>query len=167
MRRKILLITLTIAIMSIAIPTLAKPTWLAQIQCEITDVQYEFLSETELFIHVKFEGSAGGPGIKGGTVEGVDHLFIDALGAHLNVYYTVTDKDGDRISFYVTGLSVPDKPGKYIFVGAEAVVIDSMEYPTTGKFFTMIGKEFYDEGFITDFSDFPPGGYIHAKLYPK
>jgi hypothetical protein len=163
MRRKILLITLTIAIMSITIPTLAKPTWLAQIQCEITDVQYDLP-----YIHVTFEGSAGGPGIKGGTVEGVDHLFIDEnMHAHLNVYYTVTDKDGDQISFYVTGLSVPDKPGKYIFVDAEAVVIDSMEYPTTGKFFTMIGKEFYDEGFITDFSDFPPGGYIHAKLYPK
>ena len=155
--------TLTLAIMSITIPTLAKPTWLAQIQCEITDVQY-----TLPYIHVKFEGSAGGPGIKGGTVEGVDDLFIDENGdANLNVYYTVTDKDGDQISFKVTGLSVPDKSGKYIFVDAIAEVINDVDYPTTGKFFTMVGDMFDDVGFITDFSIFPPGGYIHAKLYVR
>jgi len=166
--KKILLMTLTLVVMSIAVPTLAKPTWLSQIQCEITDVQYEPVSETELYIHVTFEGSAGGPVIKGGTVEGIDHLFIDSLGyAHMNVFYTVTDKDGDQISFYVTGLSVMDKSGKFVFVDAEASVIDSVEYPTNGKFFTMIGDEFDDKGFVTDFSDFPPGGYIHAKLYPK
>ena len=167
MKRKILLITLTLVVLSITIPALATPTWFVQIQCEITDVQYEPISETELFIHVTFEGAAGGPGIKGGTVEGVDHLFIDSSGnANINVYYTVTDKDGDQISFYVYGASVLDKTGKYVLTGAIATVIDTIEYPTTDKFSGMVSYEFIDEGFITDFSDFPPGGHIHAKLYP-
>ena len=161
------LLPITLIVLSIVMPAFAKPTWFVQMQCEITDVQYEFLpNPSELIIHVTFEGAAGGPGIKQGTVEGVDHLFIDNLGAHLNVYYTVTDKDGDQISFKVNGHSVPDKSGKYVFVNAEAIVINEEDYPRTGKYIDMVDDRFRDEGFITDFSDFPPGGYIHAKLYP-
>jgi len=69
------------------------------------------------------------------------------------VYYTVTDKDGDQISFYVEGYSVPDKTGKFVLTGATAIVIEMADYHTTGKYTTMVDAEFIDEGFITDFSD--------------
>jgi hypothetical protein len=167
MKRKILLIvSVALVALSITLPALAKPDWFVQIQCEITEVEFVFDSSDLLYIHVAFEGTAGGPGVKGGTVEGVDHLFFDGTGAHLNVNYTITDKDGDQISVYVWGDSVfHEESGQYVFENAFAEVIDETGYPTTAKYEGMVGDMFRDEGFITDFSADPPGGRIHARLY--
>jgi hypothetical protein len=147
------------------LPALAKQAWYVQIQCEITSVIPVGPVPGGFQIDVAFEGVAGGPNVKDGTVEGLDHLVIDALGvAHLHVYYTITDKDGDQLSVYVWGDSY-QKGGRIIFQDTFAVVIDETGYPTTGKYDGSEGTVFRDEGFVTDFSDNPPGGYIHAKLY--
>ncbi len=39
------------------------------------------------------------------------------------------------------------------------------DYRTTGKYTGLVGETFRDEGFISELSTEPPGGYIHAKLY--
>ena len=170
MKRKILLLVpVALFALSMTLPALAKPAWYIQIQCEITSVTPVGPVLGGFQIDVTFEGVASGPNVKDGTVEGVDHLVIDDLGvAHLHVYCTITDKDGDQLSFYVWGDSY-EKAGRLIFQDAFAEVIDEVidgtEYPTTGKYDGSEGTVFRDEGFVTDFSDIPPGGYIHAKMY--
>lgn len=169
MKSKIpLFVITTLLALSIVVPVVAKPNMYLEMQCEITGMALPTQGNT---FDVRFEGVAGGPDIVGGTVEGVDHVLIDAEGTHLNVYYTVTDKYGDKISAHVEGLSVVKNPGLTVFVGATATVISTDEYPTTGKFLYLYteGTEFRDEGFLTAVK-FDPltlsiSGRIHAKWY--
>jgi len=168
MKGKILLIVpLALLALSIVASVRAAPAWYANFQLEITDFILVGVDELGIHFDVPFEGVAGGPNIKEGTVEGVDHLLVDWEGnAHLNVYLTITDKDGDKISASETGLSVvPTAASQRVFEGLEATIIDEPDYPTTGKYTYLVGTTFRSEGFISDFSREPPGGYIHAKWY--
>ena len=166
MKSKILLILLALLALSITVPVRAKPTWYVELQAEMTDFIFVGTVEEGILFDVSFVGVAGGPNVKGGTVVGVDHVLIDWEGtAHLDVYYTITDKEGDKISAHVTGLAVPKNPGQLVFEDAWATIIDVLDYPTTGKYIGLVGTTFRDEGFLTDVSVDPPGGYIHAKLY--
>ena len=165
MKSKILLILLALLALSITVPVRAKPTWYVELQAEMTDFIFVGIVEEGMLFDVSFVGVAGGPNVKG-TVVGVDHVLIDWEGvAHLDVYYTITDKEGDKISAWVTGLAVPKNPGQFVFENAWATIIDLDDYPTTGKYIGLVGTTFRDEGFLTEVSVDPPGGYIHAKLY--
>jgi len=167
MKSKILLIVpLAVLALSIVASVRAKPAWYVNFQLEITGFMPIGPVPGGFQIDVPFEGVAGGPNIKEGTVEGVDHLLIDGAGIyHINVYLTITDKDGDKISASGTGLSIRRNPGQIVHEDAEATIIDVLGYPTTGKYAGLVDTIFRMESFITDFSDSPPGGYIHGKLY--
>jgi hypothetical protein len=168
MKSKILLIVpLALLALSIAASVRAAPAWYAEFQLEIIDFIFVGVDEQGVHFDVPFEGVAVGPNIKEGTVEGVDHLLIDWKGnVHLNVYLTITDKDGDRISAEETGLSVVgNSPSQRAFEGMHATIIDEPGYPTTGKYTYLVGATFRSEGFISDFSRDPPSGNIHAKWY--
>lgn len=168
MKSKILLIVpLTLSALSIVASVRGAPAWYAEFQLEITDFIFVGVDEQGIHFDVPFVGAAGGPGIKEGTAVGVDHLLIDWEGnVNLNVYLTITDKDGDKISVSETGFSVVgNSPSQRTFEGGEATIIDEPGYPTTGKYVGLVGTRFRSEGFISDFSRDPPSGYIHAKLY--
>ena len=169
MKRKILLLVpVALLALSIALPAKAVPAWYAEAQMQITG--FTFVGPDPegrgLLFDVPFVGVASGPNIKEGTVEGVDHVLLDwqEIG-HLDVYLTITDNEGDEISAHVTGLAVTRNPGQVVFEGAWATIIDMLDYPTTGKYIGLIGITFRDEGFITELSTEPPGGYIHVKWY--
>lgn len=170
MKSKILLIVpLALLALSIVASVRAAPTWYITLQLEITDFIFvEFVPGVGTYFAVPFEGVAVGPDIKEGTVEGVDLLLIDLIGiAHVDVYLTITDKDGDKISANAKGFSVDRNPSQKVFEGLEPTIINQLGYPTTGKYFDagLVGTKFRSEGFISDFSSDPPGGYIHAKWY--
>jgi len=162
-----LLVPLTLLALSIALPAKAAPAWYAEAQMEITDFIFVGVVEEGYLFDVPFVGVAGGPNIIEGTVEGVDHVLIewDFLTVHLNVYVTITDKEGDKISAHVTGRGVSKNPGLIIFEDAVGTIIDVSDYPTTGKYIGLVDKTFTDEGFVSGFSTEPPGGYIHVKWY--
>jgi hypothetical protein len=168
MKSKILpIVPLALLALSIVASTGAAHAWYAEFQLEITDFIFVGVDEQGIHFDVPFEGVAGGPNIKEGTVEGVDHLLIDWENvAHVNVYFTITDKDGDKISASETGFSVVGRsPSQRTFEGMHATIIDEPDYPTTGKYTNLVGATFRGEGFISDFSRDPPGGHIHAKWY--
>jgi len=167
-RRILLLLPILLLALSIAVSARAESAWYLELQCEITGFTFVGLDPEErgLLFDVPFVGVAGGPNVKEGTVEGVDHVLIDWEGiGHLNVYYTITDKEGDEISAHVTGLAVTLNPGQTVVQDAEATIINMPGYPTTGKYIDLIGITFRDEGFIAELSVEPPGGYIHVKWY--
>ena len=164
MKSKILLIVplAVLALSIVASVRAAEPALYAELQLEITG----FIPIGPGQFDVPFEGVAGGPNIKEGTVVGVDHLVIDGAGiGHIHAYMTVTDKDGDKISAYYTGLSIHKNPGQIVHEDTWATIIDELDYPTTGKYDGLVGITFRGESFISDFSSVPPGGYIHVKLY--
>ena len=169
MRRKmLLLVPVALLALSIVVPAIAKPNMFLVMQCEITGFEYKGLDpEGRGWLYdVPFEGVAGGPNVREGTVEGVDHFVYgwDGTG-YLNVFWTMTNKDGEKFSVHVTGRSYTRNPGQIVFEDAWATVIDIDGYPTTGKYVGLIGTVFRDEGFITEFTPDPPGGYLHVKLY--
>jgi hypothetical protein len=105
-------------------------------------------------------------------VVGVDHAVFDASGnAHLNVYLTITDKDGDQISANITGLAALLNPGQYELQGASGTIINEPDpntgalHATTGKYAHLVGDTFEDVGFISGFSINPPAGSVHAKWH--
>lgn len=168
MKSKILLIVpLALLALSIATSVRAAPAWYANFQLKITGFDFVGVVPEGIRFDVPFEGVAGGPNIKKGTVEGVDHLLIDWENvAHVNVYFTITDKDGDKISASETGFSVVGRsPSQRAFEGMHATIIDEPDYPTTGKYTYLVGATFRSEGFISHFSRDPPSGNIHAKWY--
>lgn len=95
-----------------------------------------------------FEGVVGGPNVKAGTIEGVDHYLFDPdeIG-HIDAYATITDKDDDNIVCHMTGLNPPGNPSGayYPFINAEATVTDA-----TGKYESLVGSTFRAEGFFSD-----------------
>jgi hypothetical protein len=156
MKSKSILVALALCLWWFVSTTEAAPKWFANLQLEITGVMPVGFTEEGLLADVSFEGSAGGPDIADGTVVGVDHAVFDAFGnAHLNVYLTITDKDGDQISANITGLATFVSPGKYVLQGASGTIIDEPDpatgalHETTGKFADMVGDTFEDGGFIT------------------
>ena len=167
--KTLLIVPLAVLALSIVASVRAAPTWYAEVQLEITGWKPIGPVPGGYQIDVPFEGVAGGPSITEGTVEGVDHLLIDSAGvAHPNVYLTITDKDGDKISAYETGLTVAGRsPSQRAFEDMEAKIINDLDYPTTGKYTYLIDATFRSEGFISDFSSDPlsPHGYIHARWY--
>ena len=172
MKSKILLIPLALLALTITVPVRAEPAWFVECQLELTDFIYVETVPGGILFDVPFEGVAGGPNVKEGTVVGVDHVLIDGEGnAHLNIYLTITDKEGDAISAHITGLAVPKNPGQLVFEGAWATIINEFDpttdvfYPTTGKYIDLLGETFRDEGFLTEVSVDPPGGYVHVKWY--
>jgi hypothetical protein len=172
MNSKSILVALALLLSSFASAAKAAPNWFANLQLGITGVMPVGFTEEGLLADVSFEGTAGGPHITDGTVVGVDHAVFDASGnAHLNVYLTITDKDGDQISANITGRAVPVSPGKYVLEEASGTIIDEPDpdtaelHATTGKFAHMVGDTFEDVGFITGFSVDPPAGSVHAKWY--
>jgi hypothetical protein len=170
MKRKSTALMLSILVaLSLALPVAAKPNMYLEMQCKITGIG---LPTQENTFDVMFEGVAAGPEIIAGKVEGVDHVYIDADDVtHLNVFYTVTDKDGSKVSVNVDGTSVEKNPGRQVFVDATATVINTEDYPTTGKFEYLYEAEtvFKDEGFLTaikfDPVSFSLSGRIHAKWF--
>ncbi|MEM3770015.1 MAG: hypothetical protein QXG76_02365 [Candidatus Bathyarchaeia archaeon] len=166
MKGKILLV-IPVALLALSIiPAKAAPTWYNKAEMEITG--FTFMGPDPggrgLLFDVTFVGVAAGPNIKEATVEGVDHLLMDWEGiGHLDVYLTDTDKQGEKISAHITGLAVTKTPGRIVFENAQATVINTAGYPTTGKYTDLIGTTFNVEGFITELSINPPSGYIHAK----
>jgi len=97
--------------------------------------------------YVPFVGVAGGPNIIAGTVEGVDNLLKDWGGIyHVDAYLTITDKEGDRISGHITG------PWPTMFFEGQAKVINTDDYPTTGKYVDVVGTTFRVEGLLADFA---------------
>jgi hypothetical protein len=172
MKCNAILVALALLISSFASTAKAAPEWFVNLQLEITGVMPLGFTEEGLLADVSFEGSAGGPHTKRGIVVGVDHAVFDFFGnAHLNVYLTITDKDGDQISANITGLATFVNPGKYVLEGASGTIIDEQDpdtgalHATTGKFAHMIGDTFEDVGFISGFSFDPPAGSVHAKWY--
>jgi hypothetical protein len=101
-----------------------------------------------------FEGNVGGPYIHG-TVEGVDHFIIDSYGiGHCYAYATITDLEGDKLSFHFTVLDTPKTPYLYICEG-EARIIDGIDdtipdppvhYSTDEKYDDLVGCTFRVEG---------------------
>jgi hypothetical protein len=167
MRRKMLmLVPIILLALSVVVPAIAEPEMFLVMNCELTDIIFVGEVAEGYLYDVPFEGVAGGPNVKGGTVEGVDHILFDWDGiGHVDIFYTITDNDGDKISVNVVGLSVTQKSGRIVFVDAIATVIDIVDYSTTGKYTGLIGTEFRDEGFVAGLSMDPPGGQLHAKLY--
>jgi hypothetical protein len=172
MKSKSIFVALALLLSSFVSTAIAAPKWFANLQLEIIGVMPLGFTEEGLLADVTFEGSAGGPHVKNGTVVGVDHAVFDSFGnAHLNVYLTITDKDGDQISANITGLATPVSPGKYLLQGASGIIIDELDpdtgelHATTGKYAHMVGDTFEDVGFITGFSVDPAAGSVHAKWY--
>lgn len=169
MRRKILLL-LPIAFLALplALPARAVTSWFVEAQAEVTGFTFVGLDPEGrgLLFDVPFVGVAGGPSLNDGTVEGVDHVLIDWEGiGHLNLYGTITDAEGDKISGHATGLSVPETPGLKILKDVQGTIIDIPGYPTTGKYVGLIGATYREVGFVSELSREPPGGYIHVKYY--
>jgi hypothetical protein len=172
MKSKSIFIALALLLSSLISTAEAAPEWFANLQLKITGIIPLGLTEEGLLADVSFEGKAGGPHIKNGTVVGVDHMVFDFFGnGHLNVYLTITDKDGDQISANITGLATFVSPGKYVLQGASGTIINEPDpntgalHRTTGKYAHMVGDTFDDVGFITGFSVDPPAGSVHAKWY--
>lgn len=165
MKRKMLLIPLALIAMSLIVPVRAGPAFFVNVQAEITEFKFVGIVPEGIRFDVPFVGVAGGPYVKG-TVTGVDYLLIDWGGIpNLNVHFTITDKEGDKLSIHVTGKSIAKNPGQSIFEETTVTIINEPDYPTTGKYSGWVGKEVRGEGFLTDLSMDPPGGYIHVKLY--
>jgi hypothetical protein len=166
MKRKIVLLISALLALSIVAPTLAESDMFLVMNCEVTGIVfYPSNPDGSYRVDIPFEGVVGGPWVKEGVVEGVDLFFRDAAGVgHVNAFSTITDKDGDKLSINAVGISETEESGR-IILDALATVIDTAEYPTTGKYSSLISEVFRDEGFISDFSVFPPEGYVHAKLY--
>ena len=110
-RKNILLGIVSLLTLTIVLPAEAKPDMYLEMQCEITEMRWTSPYTFEAYI----EGVASGPDIRTGRVTGVDYGYFDENGLHLNVYYTVTDKDGDSISVHVTGDSIITNPGRIVF----------------------------------------------------
>lgn len=169
-RKKLLVVPIVLATL-LALPIMtakAKPAWFSEAQMEITGFTFVgFDSEGRgLLFDVPFVGVAGGPNIKEAIVEGVDHLLLDWEGiGHMDVYLTDTDREGDKISAHITGMAVAQTSGLLVFKNAQSTIINMPGYPTTGKYVDLIGVTFRVEGFITELSMDPPGGYIHVKWY--
>lgn len=156
----------------VRVPDGPTPVWFANLQLTITDVMPVTATEEGLLADVSFHGRAGGPFIKGGTVVGVDHALFDLSGdAHLNVYLTITDNDGDQVSANITGLATFLNPGQYLLQGTVGAIINEVDprtsafHPTTGKYAQLVGSTFADIGFISAFSFSPPAGSVHANWY--
>lgn len=170
MKRKSTAIIIALLLALSFVPTIhARSNMYLEMQCEITGVDWGSKGNA---LDVTFSGVASGPDIIGGTVEGVDYVWIDNDGVtHLNVFYTVTDKDGEKVSVNVIGTSVDKNPGRSVFVDATATVINTVEYPTSGKFLYLYdeGTVFRDEGFLTalklDLDSMSISGRIHAKWF--
>jgi len=164
MKRKSVLLGISFIILSIVFPlttSLAKPKWFIEYQCEIIDFEWTGIHSSGCWLYQStFVGVVGGPNIVDGTVEGVDCGMHDGVTAYMDVYLTITDKDGDQIVFNDVGLCTTKNPGQAVFDNVECTVIEA-----TGKFSDLVGQAFYKEGSLTDFSDDPAGGYIHGKLY--
>jgi hypothetical protein len=172
MKSKSILVALALLLSLFVATAVAAPNWFANLELEITGVVPLGLTEEGLRADVTFAGSAGGPQITDGIVVGVDHAVFDASGnAHLNVYLTITDKDGDQISANITGLAAFLNLGQYVLQGASGTIINELDpntgalYPTTGKFAHLVGDTFEDAGFISGFSINPPAGSVHAKWH--
>jgi hypothetical protein len=177
MRRIISLLAMVALLVGVFVPTAlapnsfvstaeAAPASFANLELKITGIETGEYTQEGLPADVSFEGSAGGPHIADGTVVGVDHAVFDSSGnAHLNVYLTITDKDGDQISANITGLAAPRNPGQYVLQETSGIIINEEDYATTGKYAHMVKKTFKDVGFITGFSFNPPAGSIHVKWY--
>jgi hypothetical protein len=170
MKRKSTALIIALLLALSFVPTIhSKSNMYLEMQCEITGVSWDPIRNAP---DVTFSGVASGPEIIGGTVEGVDYVWFDATGVtNLNVYYTVTDKYGDEVSVNVVGKSIIQNKGRQVFVGAEATVINTVEYPTSGKFSYLLEEPvvFRDEGFLTalklDLDSMSISGRIHAKWF--
>jgi len=150
MKTKMLLIALAFLALSFIIPTKAKanPAPFLEVEMQITrsvligpvpgGTQYDFY----------FEGVVGGPNVKRGTIEGVDHYIFDPSGTgHIDAYANITDKDGDIIESHLTGVNPPGNPSGayYPFVDTAATVTGA-----TGKYLGLVGSTFRVEGFFSD-----------------
>ena len=164
MKRKSVLLAISFIILSIVFPlttSLAKPKWFIQYQCEIIDFEWTGIDPSGCWLYRStFVGVAGGPNIVDGTVEGVDCGMHDGVTAYMDVWITITDKDGDQIVFHDVGECTTINPGQAVFVDVECTVMHA-----TGKFSYLVGQTYIKEGSLTDFSDDPAGGYVHGKLY--
>jgi len=172
MRRRSLLVALILLLLPFVSTAEAKPEWFANLQLEVTGIAPVAFTPEGLLADVSFGGTAGGPQMADGTVVGVDHAVFDASGsARLNVYLTITDKNGDRLSANISGRATPVNPGQYVLQGASGTIIDKPDpstgtfHATTGKYAHLINRTFRDVGFITDFSFGPPAGSVHATWY--
>jgi hypothetical protein len=168
MKRKSTALMIVILVALTLVPiVLARSNMYLEMQCEITGVTWGSKGNA---LDVTFSGVASGPEIIGGKVEGVDYVWIDANNVtNLNVFYTVTDKNGDKVSVNVVGKSIEQNKGRAVFEDATATVINTAEYPTTGKFGYLEGTIFRDEGFLTalklDLTSMSISGRIHAKWF--
>lgn len=145
--KTILITTLGLCLTCVASTAIAASAWFANLQLEITDVIPTAVTEDGLLADVLFEGSANGTLIKDGVVVGVDHVLFDLSGdGHLNVFLTITDKDGDQISANVTGLATYWNSGQYLLQGALGTIIDGSD-PDTGAVHATTGK--YAIGLVT------------------
>lgn len=172
MKSKSIFVALGLLLVSVASTASSAPPWFANLQLEISDVIPVAVTEEGLLADVPFEGTANGPFIRNGTVAGVDHALFNVFGdAHLNVWLTIIDKDGDRISANITGQATFLNPGQYLLQGTTGTIVNEVDphtgalHPTTGKYAPMIGDTFEDIGFISGFSLFPPAGSVHAKWH--
>ena len=172
MKSKSVFFALALLLSSIVSTAKAAPEWFVNLQLEITGAIPVGFTEEGLLADVSFEGSTGGPHTKRGTVVGVDHAVFDFFGnAHLNVYLTITDKDGDQISANIIGLAAFVNPGQYVLEQASGTIKNEQDpntgalHATTGKFADMVRDTFEDVGFISGFSFDPPAGSVHAKWY--
>lgn len=172
MKSKSLLVALALLLSLFVSTAEAKPEWFSNLQLEITGIVPVEYTQEGLLADVSFEGTAGGPQITDGIVVGVDHAVFDSAGnAHLNVYLTITNKNGDQLSANITGLATPVNPGQYVLQGVSGTIINKPDpntgsfYATTGKYAHMINRTFIDVGFITAFSFSPPAGSVHANWY--
>jgi len=150
MKRKILLVPLALLTLSIIMPTMveAKPAPYLEVEMQITRSIWIETGPEGTRYDFYFEGVVGGPNVKRGTIEGVDHHLFDPNGiGHIEAYATITDKDGDIIESHITGLNPPGNPSGayYPFVDAEGTVTGA-----TGKYLALVGSTFMLEGFFSD-----------------
>ena len=172
MNRRSMLVAPTLLLCLLYVTGQAAPSWFANLQLSVNDVVPVALTQQGLLADVTFTGYASGPYIVRGTVAGVDHAIFDASGnAILNVYLTITDRNGDQISANITGFAIYRNSGQHSLEGTKGIIINEQDpisgvfHATTGKFALLLGASFEDVGIITAFSFVPPAGLIHASWY--
>jgi len=147
MKRKILFIPLALLMLSITMPTMAEANRAPFLEAEMEVFSVEVVVPgTEYYFH--FEGVVGGPNVKAGTIEGVDHYIFDPYGTgHIDAIATITDKDGHIITCHIIGLNPPGNPS-----GAYYPFVDAMTTVTgaTGKYEPLVESTFIVEGFFSD-----------------